>query len=160
MKRVAIFLFLALFATGVASATSISQATFKDLEGKTHRLGDFKGKVVLVNFFASYCPPCMVEIKELVKLYRKYQKDGLVVVGLMVDREGESLLPHIVEAKGITYPVGLATKEILDLFGNPPITPTTFIIDREGTVVKRLIGYTGRKYLEKKVKEYLFSKGL
>ncbi len=128
---------------------------FTGLDGKDYRLSAFRGKVVIVNFFASHCPPCMVELKELARLYREYEDQGLVVISLMVDQEGSPLLPQIVKAKGITYPVGLASEEIIQAFGNVYITPTTFIIDKEGQVVKRLVGYAGRKYLEKKIREYL-----
>ncbi|HIE33271.1 MAG TPA: TlpA family protein disulfide reductase [Thermodesulfobacteriaceae bacterium] len=148
-------LVLSMLSMAFSSPAKAPEVSFSTLDGKTYYFSDFKGKVVLVNFFASYCPPCMVELNELAKLYKKYQDDGLVVVSLMVDEEGRALLPQIVEAKGITYPVGVATEEVLKAFGDPPITPTTFIINKEGVVVKRLLGYTGRKYLERKIKEYL-----
>jgi len=128
---------------------------FTGLDGKDYQLSDFRGKVVIVNFFASHCPPCMVELKELAKLYRKYEGRGLVIISLMVDEEASPLLPQIVRAKGITYPVGIASEKIMEAFGNVYITPTTFIINKEGQVVKRLVGYAGPKYLEKKIREYL-----
>jgi len=149
------FLFMAVFGMAFSHLTTLPKLSFSTWDGKTYSFSDFKGKVVVVNFFASYCPPCMVELKELAKLYKKYKDDGLVVVGFMVDQEGRPLLPQIVEAKGITYPVGMGTEEILKAFGDPPITPTSFLVDREGRVVKRIFGYAGRKYLEKKIQEYL-----
>jgi len=156
-KRVILWvLMLALAVAGMGfSAPKSPDITFSDLDGHRYHLSDFRGKVVVLNFFKSDCPPCMVELRELAKLYRKYKKDGLVIVSLMVDEEGLPLLPRIVEAKGITYPVGLASEEAIRAFGGVYITPTTFIIDREGEVVKRLIGYAGRDYLEKKIREYL-----
>ena len=131
------------------------EVSFSTFDGKTYRFSDFKGKVVLVNFFATYCPPCMVELRDLAKLYRKYRDRGLVVVSFMVDEEGRPLLPQIVEAKGITYPVGVATEKVLRAFGDFPTTPTTFIINKKGMVVSRMVGYSGRRHLEEKIKEYL-----
>ncbi len=158
MRRTLPFLLLSLvflWSMGFSYPKKAPEIKFAGLDGKEYRLSDFRGRVVIVNFFASHCPPCMVELKELAKLYRKYKNDGLVIVSLMTDTEAAPLLPQIVEAKGITYPVGLASEEIMRAFGNIYITPTTFIIDREGQVVKRLVGYAGEKYLEKKVREYL-----
>ncbi len=158
MKRVWVSLLMIgvlLWGSLLAASSKAPNVPFSTLDGKTYTFSDFRGKVVVVNFFASYCPPCMVELKELAKLYRKYERAGLVVVSLMVDEEGQPLLPHIVEAKGITYPVGMASEEMLKAFGNPPITPTTFIINREGEVVKRIVGYAGKKYLEKSIRSYL-----
>ncbi|RUM88669.1 MAG: hypothetical protein DSZ24_03075 [Thermodesulfatator sp.] len=152
-----LILFLALVLTGMGFSypKKSPDITFSDLDGHRYRLSDFRGKVVVLNFFKSDCPPCMVELRELARLYRKYKKDGLMIVSLMVDEEALPLLPRIVEAKKITYPVGLATEETMEAFGGVYITPTTFIIDRQGEVVKRLLGYAGEEYLEKKIREYL-----
>lgn len=159
MPKRLIFLWLALALVltgmGFSSPKKSPDISFSDLDGHRYHLSDFRGKVVVVNFFKSDCPPCMVELRELAKLYRKYEKDGLMIISLMIDEEGLPLLPRIVEAKGITYPVGLASEEVIQAFGGVYITPTTFIIDRQGEVVKRFIGYAGREYLEKKIRKYL-----
>ncbi len=153
------FLFALIFLVFVVPMKSVSakveNLSFSAIDGRTYKFSDFKGSVVVVNFFASYCPPCMVELRELANLYRKYREEGLVVIGLMVDEEGRSLLPYIVEAKKIPYPVGMATPELLKAFGYPSITPTTFIINRKGEVVKRIVGFSGKKALEEKIVKYL-----
>jgi len=120
--------------------------TFTDVNGKTHRLSDYRGKVVVVQFFGTYCPPCRAEIPVLERLYNKY-KGRLVVIGLSVDymgRNPEELRPFA-RQMGITYPVGPATEKAWDEYAGK-ITgldsiPQTYIIDKKGRVRYYEVGF-------------------
>jgi peroxiredoxin len=139
--------------------------TFTDVNGKTHRLSDYRGKVVIVQFFGTYCPPCKMEIPALEELYKKY-KDNLVVIGLSVDYIGESpeKLKPFAEQMGITYPVGPATEKAWDEYAGK-ITgldsiPQTFIIDKKGRLRYYEVGYAPsyKELFEKAVKELINEK--
>jgi len=114
--------------------------TLLNLAGNTVSLTDFKGKVVLLNFFATYCPPCRMEIPDFVKLQRELGPKGFVVIGISVDNDGEKILPSFVEKLGINYPVLLATTKVLKDYGNIYALPVTFILDRNHKIVKKFTG--------------------
>ena len=114
---------------------------FKTIDGKVYKLSNFNGKVVLVNLFASYCPPCMLELKVLQKLHEACSVKGLQVVSLMVDLDGAPLLPRIVKSRNLTYPVGLANKAVFEIFKDFSTTPTTYIFDQKGNLAKKVVGY-------------------
>jgi len=120
--------------------------TFTDVNGKTHKLSDYRGKVVVVQFFGTYCPPCRAEMPVLQELYNKY-KGKVVVIGLSVDyigRSPEELKPFV-EEMGITYPVGPASEKAWEEYAGR-ITgldsiPQTYIIDKEGRVRYYEVGF-------------------
>ena len=139
--------------------------TFTDVNGKTHRLSDYRGKVVVVQFFGTYCPPCKAEMPDLEELYRKY-KDNLVVIGLSVDYIGEEpqKLKPFVEQMGITYPVGPATERAWAEYAGKVTgldsIPQTFIIDKKGRLRYYEVGYSPayKELFEKAVKELINEK--
>jgi len=120
--------------------------TFKDVNGKVHRLSDFRGKVVIVQFFGTYCPPCRAEMPVLDKIYRDY-KGKVVVIGLSVDYTGappEKLKPFV-EKMGVSYLVGPATDKAWDEYAGR-ITgldsiPQTYIIDKNGYIRYYEVGF-------------------
>jgi thiol-disulfide isomerase/thioredoxin len=111
-----------------------------DLEGNQVSLSDYRGKVVVLDLWATWCGPCRAEIPFLVELYEDLRDEGLVVVGVGLDRGGAGVLRPFVESNGVTYPI---------LVGNPSIQqeykvsgiPTTFILNREGRIVTKHVGY-------------------
>lgn len=115
--------------------------SFQTYDGKRYKLSDFRGRYVLVNLFSSYCPPCMVELKVLERLNKTCSDRGLQIISLMIDREGAVLLPKIVSSRGLTYPVGLATQEVLRNFSDFSITPTTYLLDPNGNRIEKFVGY-------------------
>ena len=119
---------------------------------------DFKGKVLLVNFFATYCPPCQVELLEFGKLYRKFKPQGLEIISFMVDEGGERVLPHLIHSKKIDYYVAIADETVLSFFNWPDVLPTTFLIDQNGRIVKKFMGYTSTKTLEEEISNLLAQK--
>jgi thiol-disulfide isomerase/thioredoxin len=120
--------------------------TLEDISGKSLSLSDVKGKVVIVDFWATWCGPCRMSIPELVDLQAKYKNKGLVVVGISVDDEKVSKgeLVAFKEKMRINYPILRANDKVyVDYFGRTSgfSIPTLFVIDREGKVRNRLVGF-------------------
>jgi thiol-disulfide isomerase/thioredoxin len=105
-------------------------------DGKPISLRDFKGKVMLVNFWATWCGPCRAEIPDLVELQNKY-KDRLQIIGLDVDDDDLDAIKHFVAEFGINYPVVVATSEVRIRYGGIPALPTSFVLDTEGRIVQK-----------------------
>lgn len=123
--------------------------TLKDLSGKSVSLGDYKGKVVLVNFWATWCVPCLAEIPELIEMQQKYGSKGFVILGLAMDEEGKSVVAPWVEkqrfdVKGqklaMNYPILLGNDEAANKFGGLIGYPTSVLITRDGKQLKRVTG--------------------
>lgn len=106
----------------------------KDLEGKPVKLSDFKGKVVLLNFWATWCPPCREEIPDLVALQNEYKDKGLVVIGVSLDQNGPARVKSFVERMKINYPIVMGDEKTASAYGSIEAIPTTFFIDRDGKV--------------------------
>ena len=106
------------------------------LDGKPLSLGDYKSKVILLNFWATWCGPCRSEIPDLVDLQNKY-KDQLQVIGLVVDDDDEDAIKKFADKYGINYPIAIATDEIRTEYGGIPALPTSFVLDQEGRVVQK-----------------------
>ncbi|OAG27592.1 TlpA family protein disulfide reductase [Thermodesulfatator autotrophicus] len=122
---------------------------------KGNKLENFKGKVLLVNFFATYCAPCQVELLEFSDIYRKFKSKDFEIITFMVDQGGESILPHLINSKGINYCVAIADEHILNIFNWPDVLPTTFLIDKNGNIVKKFVGYAGKRELEREIENLL-----
>ncbi len=132
---------------GKTEVSSAPGFTLLNLAGNTVSLSDFEGKVVLLNFFATYCPPCRMEIPDFVRLQQEFGPKGFVVIGISVDNDGERILPPFVERLGINYPVLLATTKVLKDYGNIYALPVTFILDRDHKIVKKYTGMVNEEEL-------------
>jgi thiol-disulfide isomerase/thioredoxin len=110
-----------------------------DLSGRTHTLQSLKGKVVLVNFWATWCPPCRAEIPDLIKLQKKY-RDQLVVLGISQDEGPVETVQKFAVQQDINYPIAMSTPELEKVFRGIAALPTTFVIDREGRLAQRHVG--------------------
>ncbi|MFA4828903.1 MAG: TlpA disulfide reductase family protein [Thermodesulfovibrionales bacterium] len=115
--------------------------TLKGINGNTISLADYKGKVVMVEFWATWCPPCKELAPILEKVYKKYKDKGLVFLALVSKDEGEATIKSFIKEHGITYPVLLAGQETMRHYGISSI-PVTFIINKEGRVVTIHMGNT------------------
>jgi thiol-disulfide isomerase/thioredoxin len=113
--------------------------TVKDLDGKEITSDALRGKVVLVNFWATWCPPCRAEIPDLVRLQEKY-KDHLVVLGISEDEAPVETVRAFVAEHKVNYFIAMTTPELSKVFRGIAALPTTFVIDREGMVVQRHVG--------------------
>jgi thiol-disulfide isomerase/thioredoxin len=117
------------------------QYGFVSLTGDTIRSTDLAGRVVVLNFWATWCGPCKLEMPSLQKLHERRADDGVVVLGLATDVGPQSTVRGFLEDRGITYPVGRASRAHRTAFGGIPGIPTTFLIDRNGRVRHKVVGY-------------------
>jgi len=130
--------------------------TVKDLDGRSVRLADFRGKVILLDFWATWCPPCKAEIPGFVELQEKYGEQGLQVVGVSVDDPPEKLKPFADEFR-MNYPVlvGLGRDDLQDAYGPMWGIPTTFLISRDGRICRKHSGLVGKERYEQAIKALL-----
>jgi len=113
--------------------------TLTDLNGKTLSSSSLKGKVVLMNFWATWCPPCRAEIPDLISLQKKYG-DKLIVIGISEDEGSVEDVRKFVAAQGMTYPVAMSTPELRKIFRGVVALPTTFVLDPDGKLEQKHVG--------------------
>lgn len=140
----------------VARTKANLNITVKDIAGKSVRLSDYKGQVVLLNFWATWCRPCRVEIPALTALYRDYKDRGFVVLGVSVDSEVQLVKPFARVMK-MNYPVliGAGHEEFGNAFGPFVGFPTTVLVARDGKLCVRHVGIASRSELERQVEALL-----
>ena len=126
--------------------------TLKDVQGKNVALSAYKGQVIMLDFWATWCAPCKVEIPWFVELYKKYQSQGFVVLGVSVDDSVDKLKPFVAKFK-MNYPVliGDGRDDVKDAFGPLVGFPTSVLIARDGTICSTHIGYAPRERFEREV---------
>lgn len=138
--------------------------TFKDLQGNDLSLASLKGKVVVVNFWATWCEPCRFEIPEMIGFQEKYAAKGFTILGVAMDDEGKSVVQPFVEktqfdvnghSMTMNYPIVLGNDDIASKFGGLIGLPITIVITRDGKIHKRFIGQVTGPELEKEVKPLL-----
>jgi thiol-disulfide isomerase/thioredoxin len=113
------------------------------------------GKVLLVTFFATWCPPCIQEIPSLIALQDSYKSKGFSVVGFSVDEGDLAPLYNLIEKFGINYPVLLAEPDIARSFGGVSGIPASFLVNGQGEIVKKFLGYVSHDFLEEDIKSML-----
>jgi thiol-disulfide isomerase/thioredoxin len=125
-----------------------------DIDGQPVSTAEWKGKVVLVNFWATWCPPCRAEIPMLVQLKNIY-KDRLVIVGVSMDDDDPAAVRKFVKEMRMNYPVVMASREIISEYGGVPALPTTFVVNQDGKVVQKHIGLYPSNVYESEVRALL-----
>ena len=127
----------------------------KDLRGRTARLTDFKGKIVLLNFWATWCPPCRAEIPELVKWQREYGSKGFQIIGVTYPPTNRRKVRSFLRAFKVNYPVLLGAKQTKALFDAGETLPFSVVIDREGKPRENIEGILLPEEFDEKVKPLL-----
>ncbi|HUG41192.1 MAG TPA: TlpA disulfide reductase family protein [Longimicrobiales bacterium] len=125
------------------------------LDGETLRLSELKGKVVLVNFWATWCPPCRAEMPGFQRVWEDYRDDGLVIVGLSLDRGVRSDVERWVRQRGITYPVAFAPGAVARAYAGASTLPTSILIGPEGRIAHRVEGFYAEPALRAAVRRLL-----
>ena len=129
--------------------------TLKDADGNPVNLTDYRGKVVLVNFWATWCGPCEVEIPWFVEFEKKYKDQGFAVLGLSMDDDGwKSVRPYIASHK-INYRVMIASEVVSQQFGDIDALPTSFVLDRQGRIATNHVGLVDKRDYQNEILKLL-----
>jgi len=151
-------------ANDAPDAKSAPEVTFKDLNGKDATLAQYKGKVVLVNFWATWCDPCYIEIPWLIEMQQKYEAKGFTVLGISMDEEGKAAVDPFLakerfnvngEKLPMNYPIVIGNDEVADKFGGLLGYPTSFLISRDGKIVKKVQGLISYEEFTKAIESQL-----
>jgi peroxiredoxin len=129
------------------------------LDGKTLKLSDYHGKAVLLNFWATWCEPCKIEMPWFVQLQQQYGSQGLQVLGVAMDDTDPKEITEFTHKMGVNYPVVVGKESVGDQYGGIPYLPSTFYIDRDGKVVDRVYGLVSRSEIEDDIKKALSGAG-
>ncbi|MDE3084166.1 MAG: TlpA family protein disulfide reductase [Verrucomicrobiota bacterium] len=127
----------------------------RDVDGKTVDSAQFKGKVVVLDFWATWCPPCRSEIPGYIKLQEKYRGKGLAVVGVSLDQQGPEVVKKFMAEQHMNYTVVMGDEAVTRAFGGIDAIPTTFIIDRSGNIRHKKVGAMETADFEKMLAPYL-----
>jgi thiol-disulfide isomerase/thioredoxin len=150
------FFVLMIFAQPVVAASRMPSFVLPDVvTGENVDSKSFAGKTLLVTFFATWCPPCMQEVPDLINLQTKYSNKGFSVIALSVDEGGPKVVKKLVEKRSINYPVLMADRSTAQSFGGVVGIPTSFLINSKGNVVKKYPGYVPHVLLENDIKKIM-----
>lgn len=143
-------------AFGVASANAATPPfELTTLDGAPISDAQLRGKVVLVNFWATWCPPCRIEMPGFEKTYERYRSRDFVVLGVAMDATGRETVQQFLDERHITYPVAMATSSMVQSFGGAKFLPTSFLIDRNGRIRNQVTGIFASATLDQAVQRLL-----
>jgi cytochrome c biogenesis protein CcmG/thiol:disulfide interchange protein DsbE len=129
--------------------------TLKDGDGRTVHLADYRGKVVVLDFWATWCGPCRIEIPWFTEFERKNKSRGFEVLGVAMDDDGWSAVKPFLKELSVNYRVVLGDDKTADQYGGVDALPTTFLIDRDGRIASAHVGLTGRREFEDAIEQLL-----
>ncbi len=154
MKKFLILFFGFLFISSFAQEKQKKAPDFslKTVNNEVLKLSDYKGKTIILNFFATWCPPCKMEIPDFVKFYNENKNKGIVVIGICVNSKEQDIKKLIEEYK-INYPVCISDRKVESAYGGINAVPTTFIIDKNGNIITKQIGMMKEEQLKKVVEK-------
>lgn len=153
--------FLLLIVVLVGSTTVFAQSTkapnfrLPEADGKIIELSKYQGKIVLVNFWATWCPPCRAEIPDFIKVYNQYKSKGFEIIGIALDEKGWSVVKPFMVKMGINYPVVLGTGEVVRAYGGIQSIPTSFLLDKQGNIAGYKVGIIEKAELEGAIEKLL-----
>jgi len=154
MGALATLTVISLFCAGQESAPLAPDFELADLDGQTLNLSQFEGQVLVLNFWATWCPPCRAEIPDFIEVYNEYKDKGLGMIGISLDNMSEEELAPFVSDYGMTYPVALGTGQLVDDYKPGKYIPATIIVDKNGRIRTRHVGVMDRETLESLFLEY------
>ncbi len=147
--------------TGASSAPQVTQSTLapdfslESLDGSTLRLSDLRGKAVLLNFWATWCGPCKIEMPWFVDFQKQYGSQGLQIVGVAMDDASKEDIAKFAKDMGVNYPILIGKESVGDQYGGVPALPETFLIGRDGKFVDKIIGLKGKADIEESIQKTL-----
>lgn len=144
----------AVFGMG-GSGEAASSFTLRTLDGQKVSLEEYRGDVVLVNFWATWCPPCRFEMPGFEKVYKAKKDEGFRIIGVSMDETGAAPVRRYLAQHGITYPVGMVNGGVSRAFGNPSTLPASFLIDRQGRIRHHVTGVFAEVTLSRAVDRLL-----
>ncbi|MCK9209725.1 MAG: TlpA family protein disulfide reductase [Ignavibacteriaceae bacterium] len=160
MKTISASVIFFVFVMFMCSSNAFSQDkkapnfSLKSVDGKTVKLSDYKNKVVLIDFWATWCPPCRKGIPDLIELQKEFKKD-FVVLGISVDSDTKGDVPSFIKNYGINYPIVYGDESTAKLFGGVSGIPTSFLIDRKGNIVDKHVGLVPKETFVTTIKSLL-----
>jgi len=141
---------IVMIGTSSVSAQEAPDFTLTDMEGNKVSLSDYKGKIILLDFWATWCGPCKMEIPSFIKLQNDY-KDDVVVIGVSLDQSGPAAVVPFAKKMNINYPIVYGDGKVVQAYGGVRGIPTTFVIDKEFNIQRKYVGYTDHKVFEKDI---------
>ena len=149
------FSLLASAAPGLTAGKSAADFKLQDvLQGKDYTLGEFKGKVVMINFFTFFCGPCREEMPDLNKIYNEYKDKGFQTLGIAISSD-PTQIRFLVKQLALNYPVLIGDDKTSKAYGDIAVVPTTFIIDKQGNIVHQIAGTRSKEEFVKMIKALL-----
>lgn len=129
--------------------------TLQSLDGKSMSLSDLRGKAVLLNFWATWCSPCKIEMPWFIELQKQYGSQGLQIVGVAMDDSSKEDIAKFASDMGVNYPVLLGKEAVGEAYGGVPALPESFFIGRDGKIVDKIIGLKGKAEIEDSIRKAL-----
>src|SRR5438094_8956212 len=129
--------------------------TLESLDGKPVSLSDFRGKAVLVNFWATWCQPCKIEMPWFEEMQQQYGPNGFQVLGIAMDDASKEDIAKFAKEMGVNYPILIGKEAVGDAYGGVSFMPQTFFIGRDGKVVDKILGLKGKGEIEDAIKKAL-----
>lgn len=139
----------------VTKSSPAPDFTLQSLDGKSMQLSDFRGKAVLLNFWATWCSPCKIEMPWFIELQKQYGAQGLQIVGVAMDDSSKEDIAKFAQEMGVNYPVLIGKEAVGDAYGGVPALPESFFIGRDGKIVDKIIGLKGKSEIEDSIKKAL-----
>ncbi len=137
---------------GITQSKVAPDFTLESLDGRDMRLSDFRGKAVLLNFWATWCGPCKIEMPWFVELQKQYGPEGLQIVGVAMDDASKEDIAKFAKDMGVNYPVLIGKEAVGDAYGGIPALPESFFIGRDGKIVDKIIGLRGKGEIEDSIR--------
>ena len=126
-----------------------------NLSGQTVRLSDFKGKIVLLDFWATWCPPCRMEIPDFIQLQKQYAGKGFTVLGIALDDEGAAVVKPFAQKLGVNYPLVIGNTRVAARYGGIQALPTAFLIGRDEKILNSFVGARDKSEWEQTIQSVL-----